>query len=633
MAGMGRALLLVCVVSLGARGAHGQDIFEASQDGNVDRVRALLHLDPAAVSAADERGLTGLHFAADAGRRKVVTCLLDAGADPEARDADGDTPLHCAALRGHLDVVELLLAAGADVNALNRGEETPLHHATWRRQLAVADLLLRRGAEVDAANDYQRTPLLVVARETGDEEFARLLLRHGADVNARDRFDDTPLSLAAWRGFRLLVDLFLDHGAVVEATGAMGRALTDYSAQRGLVRLFRQLTEAGADLAIGSETGGTLLHSAAAGGSEEITRLLLETGISLADRDCFGWTACHFAAARNRADVLEVLLERGADPNARTLAGWSAYNLAQRDGHVSILEVLERFAADTGPQRFPRLRGPYLGQEPPGHTPQLFARDIVSTGLGQHGSIVFSPDGGEAFWAATTSVPDSGYTYGTILTSKLEGGAWTRPRVACFATERDDDVPFFLPGGGRLYFVSSRSRELGRPAGKENIWMVEREGDRWGEPQPLADAVNDMPHHWQISVTRDTTLYFCSQRRLYKSKWVGGAHAAPTPLRGFFAAEFEGYMPFIAPDESFLLLAARSSDDGHGGIDLYVSFPDSAGAWGAPRNLGARVNTPAHELCPVISADGKYLFYMGRRDGCEGNYWIEADFIEELRTS
>ena len=44
-----------------------------------------------------------------------------------------------------------------------------------------------------------------------------------------------------------------------------------------------------------------------------------------------------------------------------------------------------------------RISGPYLGQAPPGRTPELFAPGVVSTGLDELNS-VFSPDGRELYF-------------------------------------------------------------------------------------------------------------------------------------------------------------------------------------------------------------------------------------------
>jgi len=48
---------------------------------------------------------------------------------------------------------------------------------------------------------------------------------------------------------------------------------------------------------------------------------------------------------------------------------------------------------------FPVLRGPYLGQKPPGMAPEVFAPGIVTTELNEHGSPTFSPDLSEMYWS------------------------------------------------------------------------------------------------------------------------------------------------------------------------------------------------------------------------------------------
>jgi len=45
----------------------------------------------------------------------------------------------------------------------------------------------------------------------------------------------------------------------------------------------------------------------------------------------------------------------------------------------------------------------------------------------------------------------------------------------------------------------------------------------------------------------------------------------------------------------------------------------------------AGVNSPAIELCPMVTADGKYLFFLSQRDGESHVYWVSAAVIEKLR--
>jgi hypothetical protein len=52
---------------------------------------------------------------------------------------------------------------------------------------------------------------------------------------------------------------------------------------------------------------------------------------------------------------------------------------------------------------------------------------------------------------------------------------------------------------------------------------------------------------------------------------------------------------------------------------------------GQPVNLGRGVNSPSIELCPVVTADGQYLFFLSQRDGESHAYWVSAKVIEKAR--
>ena len=56
------------------------------------------------------------------------------------------------------------------------------------------------------------------------------------------------------------------------------------------------------------------------------------------------------------------------------------------------------------------LEGPYLGQELPGITSEIFAPGIISLGFHENG-IIFSPDGKEIFY----SMSDSQYSSKTFV--------------------------------------------------------------------------------------------------------------------------------------------------------------------------------------------------------------------------
>jgi hypothetical protein len=82
----------------------------------------------------------------------------------------------------------------------------------------------------------------------------------------------------------------------------------------------------------------------------------------------------------------------------------------------------------------------------------------------------------------------------------------------------------------------------------------------------------------------------------------------------------------ISPDGDFLILSIERAD-GFGAGDLCVSFRGKDGAWSEPRNLGGAINTKLNENCPIISPDGRFLFYTSAGD----IYWVSAKIIDDLR--
>ncbi|XP_046980168.1 poly [ADP-ribose] polymerase tankyrase-1-like [Schistocerca americana] len=160
--------------------------------------------------------------------------LLAAGADVGARDEGKDrwTTLHWAATRGHVKAARCLVEGGADVDArCSSWQETPLHRAAINGHEAVAQLLLEAGAEVDARNKTQSTPLLLAAYH-GREAVVRLLLAATPYHNARDQWGETPLHNAAQKGHEGVVSALLEAGADRSSRNNQGKTPLDLARQK-----------------------------------------------------------------------------------------------------------------------------------------------------------------------------------------------------------------------------------------------------------------------------------------------------------------------------------------------------------------------------------------------------------------
>ena len=122
-------LLGVNVPSAAEGASIAKDIFEAAYIGDLNAMKQYL-ADGADVNARDPLyGSTLLSTAALMGHSKIVTLLLEKGADVNARSQDEGTPLHAAAFLGRVDPAKILLKHGADTTARNRDGATPLDAA------------------------------------------------------------------------------------------------------------------------------------------------------------------------------------------------------------------------------------------------------------------------------------------------------------------------------------------------------------------------------------------------------------------------------------------------------------------------------------------------------------------------
>ena len=99
---------------------------------DVERVRQLLAEGIAPDSERTPLGQTPLSVASEAGQLEILTLLVAAGADLEAKDWSGLTPLMHAARAQQAAAVQSLLAAGADPLAADAQGRSADFHAAQR---------------------------------------------------------------------------------------------------------------------------------------------------------------------------------------------------------------------------------------------------------------------------------------------------------------------------------------------------------------------------------------------------------------------------------------------------------------------------------------------------------------------
>ena len=166
-------------------------IHDAARDANVGELHRLL-AEGVSLDARDHEphGLLPIqHCAArttDVDDRVACFKLLrEAGADLEARSSpSANTALHFAASAGCIEIMSLLVEAGVNVNARNNQDSTPLRFAAYgdRRALESVELLLEAGAAVNVRCENGSTPFDIALRRRDNRRMWPLFLRAGAEI-------------------------------------------------------------------------------------------------------------------------------------------------------------------------------------------------------------------------------------------------------------------------------------------------------------------------------------------------------------------------------------------------------------------------------------------------------------------
>ncbi|MBU8892821.1 MAG: hypothetical protein KOO66_08575 [Bacteroidales bacterium] len=281
-------------------------------------------------------------------------------------------------------------------------------------------------------------------------------------------------------------------------------------------------------------------------------------------------------------------------------------------------------------QNFLDTEDAYFGLTPPGLIPEVFAPGIISdTSWREHCQLAISPKGDEIYWSKfSDNVSEQ------IYFSKFINNKWTKSELADFI--KDDlthlnGQPTFSPDGNKLFFYS-RNRPGG--LGYIDAWYVERTDDGWSKPinagQPFNTDGDDRPP----IITEKGNAYtmgrnFAEDKVNYlRFNYTDGKFSSPSSVSTYKKSTY--WWPlYVSPDETYIIFPSAAKE-GFGGLDLYVCFKDEKDIWGKPINLGAEINTKTSERFPVVSPDGKYLFFM-RHTKTWDIFWVSTEVINELK--
>lgn len=259
---------------------------------------------------------------------------------------------------------------------------------------------------------------------------------------------------------------------------------------------------------------------------------------------------------------------------------------------------------------YPVMKGPLLGQKPPGMVAEPFAPGIISQS-GWEVEGVFSPAMDE-FYFTTRSGEGQPIT---VTGLRQQEGIWKK----YIQFKRNGEVSF-SPDGQRMHMAKGYKDRVGAGWSERKSLGPDFDRKDWGIMRLTASAKGTyvFDDYKSKDVIRISTV---EDGQRQAPKLMG-----PEVNSGEWTAH-----PFIAPDESYLIWDSER-EGGFGDSDLYISFKQNDGSWGAAINMGEQVNSAGWDAYATVTSDGKYMLF--NRQLSETNtdiYWVDAKIIETLR--
>ena len=193
-------------------------------------------------------------------------------------------------------------------------------------------------------------------------------------------------------------------------------------------------------------------------------------------------------------------------------------------------------------------------------------------------------------------------------------------------TDADENTPVFFKN--KLLFASDRSqgvrflKEKNQTTGREyvGIWAADKITDStYGKPKKFAGKFMRVNSNTaNVSFTASgKEVFFCQNDdvpnrnnetplQIYSAESKDGKSWRHVEKLSFCSPDHNYLYPSVSPDGNHLFFVTKRGD-GFGELDIYETHRTKKG-WKRPQNLGATINTAAHECFPYAAANGKLYF-------------------------
>lgn len=645
-----------------------------SYRGNTKAMEILME-EGANVETKDSNGLTPLIYAAYAGQEEASASLLRYGAGVGVRDDSGLTAVDTAEDQGYESLTRYLLSMGAELTPVADPELTQLTHTIQKITFCYqqcTNMLVAEGPDGVLVIDtgYRRTAEKL---ETAIHDISKR--NKTTIVNTHQHYDHIGGNSVAGGDDVIISGETLEQMAaqgIVEKSNVALQGLSGRSHDGGYTLNFGEHSVRLLPLGGAHTDSDVIVHFQGAGivhmgdllisesfpsltrGTKVVQYMaILEKVIDIFDEQTL-FIGGHGRNLRKNElveyrDMLQETinivtsgLKSGSSTEAMQQAGvlneYTSYNtfIPMLNMDYWIETVAKSYPnGNRQTAQWPILKGPYLGQKPPGMKPELFAPGIISTEDLYEMNSVFSPDGEEFYFGISASSKEEktrGIYHYDLMFTKIENGVWIKPVRLPLAGKYSVADIALSPDGNRLYFCSEMPSVWDSAEGFD-IWYVERIGEGWSEPINVGKKINSPYGETQPSFTADGSMYFPSRPKgptdegdLYYARFEDGEFSEPVRLSDNVNSIYGDGNSFVSPDESYILFARWGMPESiDGGKATYISFRNRDGSWTPAKNT--KPETGIYGSLAALSPDGKYLFYSSRAN----IYWVDARVIDQLR--
>ncbi|MCE9540303.1 MAG: OmpA family protein [Bacteroidetes bacterium] len=217
-----------------------------------------------------------------------------------------------------------------------------------------------------------------------------------------------------------------------------------------------------------------------------------------------------------------------------------------------------------------------------------------------------------------------------FLVSEKINGVWAPATFlgSGINTPGNEGAPSISADGQILFFIACAEMDNSYGSNRKgygscDIFYSQKVGKNWARPYNLGPVVNTKYWETQPSFSADgKTLYFVSSRPggfggsdiWYSTLKEDGSWGAPTNIGKKINTAGKEESVFIHPDGNTLYFSSNGHI-GMGKLDIYVVRKNVTGEWGTPVNLGYPINTFTDENSLLVNGAGNLAYFASSREG------------------